>query len=410
MNAGLADAAAEAPSHVPPPLVRDFDLFHFSAPTADLYDECSRISREEPAVFFTPHHGGYWVVNRADLLEQAYADWELFSSEKSVGGAGVPPSPAEIPAFLPVEIDGAMHSELRRPLNLALSPRRVQELSVTARALAVRLIEGLAPRGRCEFVNDFSLKMPMELFLRLVDLPLEDLDYLLKVNQDFLRHPDISRRHAAQGELTAYLDGWVRKRVAEPGHDLMSNIVHLQVEGRPLTHEERVGYMGTVLAGGLDTVGGAMAMSARHLATHPEHRRHLIDNPGAIPNAVDELLRRHSSPTFGRYVVRDVEFGGVSMKRGDRIMLPLMLHGMDERRWDKAREVQLGRSTRGHMAFAAGPHRCPGANLARVELAIFLEEWLKRIPDFAIDPEGQVLFEMGSVVGLKTLPLVWQAA
>lgn len=108
-------------------------------------------------------------------------------------------------------------------------------------------------------------------------------------------------------------------------------------------------------------------------------------------------------------MTRDVEFGGVQLKKGDRIMLPTPIHGIDESRWDNAFEVRLDRKPTDHMAFGKGTHRCPGAILARTELRIFIEEWLKRIPDFAIDASrGGVKWETGTVLGLKSLPLVWQ--
>ena len=98
------------------------------------------------------------------------------------------------------------------------------------------------------------------------------------------------------------------------------------------------------------------------------------------------------------------------MRKGDNVMLPTMIHGVDDRKWEDAMTVRLDRDTREHMAFGRGPHRCPGANLARAEIRIFMEEWLKRIPEFSIDPEDEVLFETGSVSGLKRLPLVWPVA
>lgn len=392
------------PSHVPAELVRNFDIYSLIQPEEDVHQAWHKVSTDEPPVFFTSHYGGFWVINRAELLDKAWPDWELFSS---AGGVGIPPVPPEIPPFLPIDADDPYHKALRRPLNLALSPKGVQALSIAARELAVELVEQLAPLGRCDFVKDFAFKMPMELFLRIVNLPSSDREYLLEHAHAGLRHPDVAARHAAMNAINAYLQSWVTKRVAEPGDDLMSAIVNLEIDGRPLTHAERVGYMATAMMGGLDTVGGMMSFSIRHLATNPEHRKHLIDHPEAIPDAIEEILRRYSIPTVGRQVTRDVEFGGVQMKAGDRVMLPTMLHGLDDRRWGDAQEVRLDRRPQDHMAFGNGTHRCPGANLARVEIRIFLEEWLKRIPEFSIDPDRTIVFGSGAVAGIEALPLVW---
>ena len=396
--------AETIPEHVPQELVRDFDIFNFIEPKQDLHQAWHRIVADDPPVFFTPHYGGYWVINRADLLDQAFPDWELFTSAE---GIGIPPSPPEIPAFLPIESDDPYHKQLRRPLNMALSPKGVSELSERARDLCVGLVEGVLPRGRCEFVSEFSLIMPMELFLRMVDLPSEDREYLLGIVHIALKEGDLEKRFAAQRQMNTYLDKWVNERVEKPGDDFLSTVVTLEIDGRPLTHAERIGYMTTVMLGGLDTVGGMMAMSAKYLAEHPAHRKELIANPEGIPDAVEEILRRHAISTVGRRTTRDVVFGEAPMRKGDRVMLATMVHGVDDRRWGNALEVKLDRRPRDHMSFGLGTHRCPGANLARAELRIFLEEWLKRIPEFQIDPEGEVLWDTGSVAGLRALPLVW---
>jgi len=397
-------ATQPIPNHIPPELVRDFNIFDFEGSSDDVHKAWRRVIDEEPDIFYTPVFGGFWVLNSAALLEKAWPEAELLSSGD---GIGIPPSPKEFPPQLPIESDDPLHRTLRRPLNIALSPKGVSQLAVGARALAIELIEDLLPKGRCNFVSDFSLKMPMEIFLRIVDLPLKDREYLISLTHDAIKNPDIERRFEATKEMFAYLENWVHERVEKPGDDLMSTIVNMDVDGRPLTHSERIGYMSQIMFGGLDTVGGTMAMIAKHLAETPVDRRRLAQNPVEIPNAIEELLRRFSIPTVGRSLTRDVVINGVQMKKGERVMLPTMVHGLDKCRWDDAMSVDLDRRPRDHMAFGQGTHRCPGANLARAEIKIFLEEWLKRIPEFSIDASQEIRYQSGSVAGLLTLPLVW---
>jgi cytochrome P450 len=309
--------------------------------------------------------------------------------------------------MLPIDSDDPFHMELRRPLNVALAPKSVNDLSIRARELAIELIEHLLPQGRCDFVKDFSLKMPMELFLRIVDLPSSDREYLLGLAHTALKDSKKENRWAAMTELNGYLEKKLQARRENPGIDLMSKITQLQPKDHSLSKSEQIGYMTTLLLGGLDTVGGMMAMTARHLAEHPKDRRSLIDNPSAIPDAIEEIMRRYAISTIARRVTRDAEFGGVTLKRGDWVMLPTMVHGLDEKRWDNALEVRFDRRPTDHLSFGVGTHRCPGANLARAELRIFLEEWLKRIPEYSIDPERKVQSESGAVAGLSALPLIW---
>jgi cytochrome P450 len=392
------------PAHVPPELVRDFNLYQFPGSDAGIHDAWKRIQDEWPEVFFTPHFGGYWVLTRADLLEAAWPDAALLSSAESVG---IPPPPKEVPPLIPIDSDDPYHRQLRAPLNLALSPKAVQLLGEAARELAVSLIDALKPMGHCDFVEDFSLKMPMELFLRMVDLPSHDRERLITLAATTTHSPDMDKRGQAMKAMFGYLDGWVRKRTESPGNDLMSKIVNIHIGDRPLTHDERLGYVAMVMFGGLDTVGGTMALIAHHLATHEDDRRRLIANPATIPRAIEEFLRRYSIPTVARSLTRDTEIRGVAMKAGDRVMLPTCLHGLDERRYTNSMTVDLDRCPNDHMAFGKGTHKCPGANLARVEIKIFLEEWLARIPDFTIASGANVRYLSGGVAGIKNLPLVW---
>jgi cytochrome P450 len=394
----------EIPAHVPPGLVRDFNLYQFSGSDAGIHDAWKRVQDEWPEIFFTPHFGGYWVLTRADLLEAAWPDGELFSSADSVG---IPPPPKEMPPLIPIDSDDPYHRQLRVPLNLALSPKAVQSLAEAARTLTIALIEELKPKGQCDFVEDFSLKMPMEIFLRIVDLPSGDRERLISLAAATTHSPDMSKRGQAMQAMFDYLDGWVLERSQSPGNDLMSKIINMDIDGRPLTHRERLGYVALVMFGGLDTVGGSMAFIAHHLATHEADRRRLATNPADIPQAIEEFLRRYSIPTVGRRLTRDTEIRGVHMKAGDWVMLPTCLHGLDQRRYADSMTVDLDRCPRDHMAFGKGTHRCPGASLARAEIKIFLEEWLQRIPDFSVAPGAQIRYLGGGVAGIHNLPLVW---
>ena len=162
-----------------------------------------------------------------------------------------------------------------------------------------------------------------------------------------------------------------------------------------------------LLVGGLDTVASAMGFAARFLATSEAHRRELIEHPERIPDAVEELLRRFPVVNAGRVVVRDMEYKGVEMRAGDQIIMPTTLHGVDDRKFDDPLKVDFARPTPIHSTFGNGAHRCPGSLLARTELKIFLEEWLKRIPDFRIKPGTTPQVRAGVNATLCSLQLVW---
>ncbi len=400
----MNDLAVTIPSHVPPELVRDVDPFNLVGGAKDAHLAWKQVQDSVPDIYYTPRYGGYWLLNRASLLNEVWHDHERFCSS---GGISVPPMPPGLPPQLPIVADPPLHQYYRHPLSVALSPKRVHDLNSEMRALAVELIEGLQARGECEFVQDFSMHLPMIVFLRLVDLPVADRPWLIARAEIATRNADLARRNQAFQDIFGYLDSWVRQRAREPGHDLISDITRIKVGDRPITHEEALGECALALFGGLDTVAGSMGFVMRFLAEHPAHRQQLIDEPTLIPAAIEELLRRHSIPMVARTVTQDLTLGGVAMKAGDHLILETAMHGLDERAWPDALRVDFHRDVRDHMAFGRGVHKCPGANLARAELRILLEEWLPRIPNFSTRPEDPPVTANGAVMGMIRLPLVW---
>jgi cytochrome P450 len=393
------------PSHVPPERVRDVDLFNIPGASEDVHLAWKRVQDASPDLYYTPRYGGYWVLNRAELLEQVWPDHERFSSHRAIGIPSIPDMLLQIP----IEVDPPEHRFFRHPINIAVSPRAIQEFTVQARELAIELVESLLPRGECEFVSDFSQQLPIAIFLRMMDLPLDDKPWLLERAEIMVRSSNVAAKGKAYQEILAYLEGWIAKRRAAPGKDLISEILRIQVGDRPINHQEVLGECALVLFGGLDTVAGTMGFIARFLAMNPGHRKQLVDDPSLIPQAIEELLRRHSIPSVGRVLTEDVTLDGVTMKAGDRVQITVCMHGLDERAWPDPLAVDFRRNAGNSMAFGKGVHKCPGANLARAEIRVFLEEWLKRIPDFSLKPGDPPVSASGAVSGMLRLPLVWPA-
>lgn len=159
--------------------------------------------------------------------------------------------------------------------------------------------------------------------------------------------------------------------------------------------------------GGLDTVAATLGYIFYYLATHDDDRRRLVEDPSLIPDAIEELMRRHAVVSTRRMVTRDMEFHGVQLKKGDYVECDLSLSGTDPAAFDSPLEVDLTRKPNPHLSFGGGPHRCFGSNLARAEMRIGIEEWLKRIPDFHVKPGAELHSHLG-VKGLDALPIVWR--
>lgn len=390
------------PAHVPPELVRDVDIFAVQALDPDLYRGWKRIQDENPPVFFTPRNGGHWLATRAEAIERLFSDHETFGSH----GISVPPMPLGVPRQLPIQADGTEHRQLRSLIVPHLIGKTLRVALDNARKLAIELIEGFRPEGRCDFVIDFAQHLPIQVFLDLVELPASDRTYLISL-AEIVRTPDEATRIESFGKLMAYLGEWIDQRRAYPGDDMISRIVTGKIDGRPLTTDEMLGECSTVLLGGLDTVASMMGFIAAHLAANPALRHRLASEPALIEKNIDEIMRRFGVAGPARRAARDVVLDGATIRRGDSIFIASVLHGLDEHRWADPLTVDLGRNAASSYTFGSGPHRCPGAALARNEIIIFLEEWLKRIPDYEVDPAQGIRAMSGNVNGVLSLPLRW---
>jgi cytochrome P450 len=405
MNSATRPVLAPRPSHVPPELVVDFDFYNIPGAREDAHLAWKRL-QSGPRIFWTPRNGGHWVATRGEDIKELQMNWELFSYR----GATIPRG--STPA-LPVESDPPEHTAYRSMISPLFAPATLKGAEAIARPLAIRLIDGLKPRGQCEFRKDLALEVPIAVFLHLVDLPFEARHTLLPLAEDRFRSPDAAKRDASKAGILRFLENTIKERRARPGNDFISRILHsnVRVGDRPITDEELQHNLASVMSGGLDTVAGAMGFAIRFLAQHPEHRRQLLQEPSLIPKAVDELMRRHGISGTARLLARDVVFRGVRLCKGEQILNPNLLYGLDEDIFPNALEVDFRRpNAAAHAAFGNGPHRCPGANLARLELRIVLEEWLARIPDFRLDPDRPPVMRTGLANVIEELPLLWDVA
>jgi cytochrome P450 len=217
-------------------------------------------------------------------------------------------------------------------------------------------------------------------------------------------------RLKSQQLLGAYIGNWIQERQASPGDDLVSLIANAKIDDAPIDPHRMFGMFIVVLFGGLDTVASLIGFIARFLAENTEKRQQLIDEPQLINSAIDELIRRFGVASTARLITMDMEYKGVNFKKGDAIQAPSFMYGLDDRKFANPMEVVLTRKPVIHAAFGNGPHRCPGSFLARTEIKVFLQEWLKRIPHFSTKPDDKPRCGAGAVNGMLYLPLVWDAS
>jgi cytochrome P450 len=238
-------------------------------------------------------------------------------------------------------------------------------------------------------------------------LPPEDREFLTFVTENNSHHRVEKIRNAMMAVMMDYLRSVITLRRARPGDDLLSQIVDSRPDGKPLSEEEVIGMCTVVLFGVLDTLASLLGFIARFLAESPAHRRELINKPALVAQAVEELLRRFAVAGVGRVAVADTTIGDVVIKRGERIWLASFLHNLDERLFDDPLTVNFTRNGPLHASFGNGNHKCPGSNLARTEVRIFLEEWLLRIPNFRIPHGVKPVTGAGIILSMNYLPLQW---
>ncbi|MGE0776009.1 MAG: cytochrome P450 [Sphingomonadaceae bacterium] len=398
----MTEEALAAPPHVPDNRIVDFDVYHPPGLEKDFHMSWKSLQDGSMGnLVWTPRNGGHWLVTKGEDIARFMADYQHFSSrimqvprERSIGNNPIPGSmdpPEQVP--------------FRALLNAPLSAVAVHGMEETIRDLARELIDRVVTKGECEFVSEFALALPLSIFLRYADLPIEDLPYLRSLAEEKVRPSGKMPVAEVMKALADYLGPYIQKRQAEPGEDLVSRLVSGKVFGRPVAYDEAIRLCSQVLVAGLDTVATSLSFATWFLATHPEMRQRLLDQPELIPTAVEEFLRRFPLVAIARELVDDYAYDGTVMQKGDIIVLPTMLHGLDERSFTNAMDFQLDRPRSVNSTFGQGPHRCPGSFLARAELRIFLEEWLKSAGEFRLKPGTTPEFKSGVVGTIAHLEL-----
>jgi cytochrome P450 len=393
------------PDHVPPELVHPLDQWNgadFLANPIGYWDDIRPTTR----VFWSPLHGGFWCLTRYADIHEVFQRTEDFSSRlTNIPGRKV--------RLLPISLDPPEHRSYRRVLNRPFAPPRIEQLGVKIEHRANELIDSFIDRGECDFMAEFAVKLPTQIFCELLGLPPEEMDQFLEWNNTILHvHGDAegqARQTKANEELSAYLSQFIAGRGEGPADDLVRTLLAADVDGRPMAHEEALGMVYLLFMAGLDTVTAALGWSWQFLAEHPDHRQQIVDDPELIPSAIEELLRYYSFLEDSRTITRDLEFAGVTMKEGDRIMLPTSSADRDEEQFPDPHTVDFQRDPNRHLIFAAGPHRCLGSHLARAEVRIAMEAWHRRIPDYRIREGAQVHYHGGAVIGLDNLPIEFPA-
>jgi cytochrome P450 len=383
----------------------DFDhtVEGYAAAAPEIWDEL----RTSCPVAHTDRFGGAWLPTRHSDVSAIAHDTEHFSSVGVIVSDFPPGAPAPVGYAPPITSDPPFHEKARRILLPAFSPKAVQPLEQPTREFCAGLMDDIVASGRSEVdaAVDYAQHIPVRVIAHMLGVPPEDGDRFRLFIHRILEKPGQNGPVDETDTMIHYLSGIIEEHLAEPKDDLIGYLLAQELEGRPLTNEHVFGTIALTLIAGIDTTWSAIGASLWHLAQRPEDRRRLIEEPDVMTFAVEEFLRFYAPVTMARVVAQDVEVGGCPMSVGDWVLLPFPAANRDPEFFEQADEFVIDRKRNRHSAFGLGIHRCLGSNLARMELRVAIEEWLRRVPDFELADPATVRWSTGQVRGPRSLPV-----
>jgi len=384
------------------------DLTDLGLFAAGFPDDVFTVLRREAPVWWheptshTPDGAGFWVVSRhAEMLSMA-SDAATFSSvgapEAAGGGTLIEDLPYGFAAGVLLNMmDDPRHHRIRRLLTPAVAPRALALLEPELRTRTAAILDAVVPRGRCDFLLDVAVELPLQAITMLMGIPDEDRHDLMAWTNATLTYDDrelgsrSTSSEQAAAAMATYGTALIERKRGEGGDDIVATMALATIEdeeGRPepLSDLELLMFFNLLIAAGSETTRNAIALGMAALIEHPAQWDLLRHDPTVWSTAVEEILR-WSSPTLynRRTATRDVEVAGERIRAGDKVTLWWASANRDEAVFDDPFRFDLRRSPNPHLAFGHRSHFCLGSSLARLEIRIMLEELLARFHRLSLD-------------------------
>ena len=388
------------------------------------------LRRERPVLWHeeaSPNRG-FWAVTRYRDLDRVINDPATFASGEGITLEEMRPDELAARRSM-METDPPRHTRLRRIVSPLFSPRSIREYEPFCRELAVDIIETALRKGALDFVEDVSRQLPIRVLARILGVPDEDTDQLITWGDRMIGNMDpeftdavvgrddtsafrlLPFRSPAAAELTAYGHAIAELRRDDPREDLVTKLVHAEVDGQRLTVPEFDNFFSLLVVAGNETTRHTITHGMLALLEHPDQMRRLMDDPSLMAVAVEEMLRWGSvTMNFRRTATRDVDVGGEAIRRGDKVMVWFISADYDGEVFVDPNRFDITRQPNPHVAFGSGgPHFCLGAPLARMEIRVMFEELLPRVR--SIERNGEIKrLRSNFINGIKHMPVTVQAA
>ncbi len=384
----------------------DYDIFDPQFVT-DPYPIWAELRSACP-VAHTDRWGGSYMPSTFETVTGVAHDVENFTSYE-VSVAPVPVAYDEQGNRLRsiIASDPPEHTPERRLMLPFFSPKVVERYRVSTRELCRRLITGFIEDGRVDAAGDYARQIPPRVIADILGIDPEMSDQFTEWVQGVLelglQDPELRERYRAI--IQEFFDAEIERRRTEPGDDLISFLLTAELDGGPVPLNVVRGNLTLMLVAGIDTTWSSIGSALWHLAANPEDRRRLVDEPDLLPTAIEELLRAYSPVTMARLARHDTSIAGCPVKAGERVLLSFPAANRDPEVFDDAEEIIIDRAVNRHVAFGAGIHRCLGSNLARMEMQVAVEEFLRLVPEFELEDADAVTWAGGQVRGPRYLPV-----
>jgi cytochrome P450 len=366
------------------------------------FDVFAALQRDAPVHFsaqaVAPEEGGFWSITRFDDVHTVTRDFETFSSEKRgiflVDDIGVP---LDIQRLQMISMDPPRHSRLKKIVGKAFTPGRIAEHEDHIRKIVTDVLDGVADKQSFDLVAEVARPIPARVIGDMLGTPPEDDPTLVHWTNVFTAFEDPEVRaqwtntQEVLTEIVEYCGKQIAQRRENPTSDLLTALMAAEVDGEKLDDFEVALFFILLMAAGNDSTRATYSGIMKSLLEQPEIMQRLKDDPSLIPAAVEEGLRMYPAFAFmARAATKDVELQGQTIKEGDRVLLWYLASNRDETKFENPHVFDLDRhNVEEHQAFGArGRHFCLGAALARLELKVWIEETLKRMPDLQLDGEA----------------------
>ncbi len=353
------------------------------------HDFFTYLRREAPVWWhepteFTPNGVGFWVVSRYDDVVAVFKDAETYSSE--LGGTQIYDGKGM--GYQLNQTDDPKHRRLRALVNKGFTPRMIGQLEGNLRERARRILDAVPLGETFDFVPAVARELPLQAICSILGVPHEDraelieiVDLAVSAGDGTVMSPQYLKR------LSAYADALIERKRAEPANDILSVIVHAQLDdGSPqLSNLELRAFFNLLFPAGAETTRGAIAGGLLALIENPPERERLRARPELMKTAIEEMVRWTSPSVYKRRTAtRDTELRGRAIRKGQKVTVWEMSANRDEDAFYEPFRFDVGRDPNNHVGFGLGAHFCLGANLARLEIRVMFEELFARFERFEV--------------------------